>query len=1594
MRYHLTAIRYILLAFSFFVVQQSRATDKDSLALANKKNKNPLQGRIDKSVTIESSKRFGDLDKYLEQQVFSIKDGGTVFDDAFYDGFNNPPDSSLATSRAMADRATKEMDVSNHYVDYLQPSDIYKLPVGFKKKIGNGSEITIAVSSAIFKPTYAELTVFARLTIPQFNNGKPIFFGVQGLKLSYNGGIIGQAKLILFGDVAIPINGNNTALVLKGAGFSTATGTGIDTTKTFIELDCKGFKRLGLNAELQFSRNMILPVSALGNVLPTGNVTATLSFSVSNWNDILAGITFQSPFEVKGIKGFVFTVQGAVFDFSDLRNDNNIVYPIGYQDKYLQAGNLNTWRGVYVKQLSLALPKSFKNRDYADTNTRVTLGVNDLIIDNNGLTGVFFANNILPLKSGNAAGWKFSVDSLRIAVEASQLRRAGFGGRLGLPVNKTSNTDTLSKSKFLGYSASINFSGDYVCKVITQDTLDFNVFVGRVVLLPNSYVQLTGNSDRFQAEAMLNGKIGIVSNIMNKGDNGGGRPSIADMKGIEFQELHITSYPPYFAAKFFGYNGELKFGNFPISFERIALVKPSATTVGISFNVKLNLGDEKGESSSFSGKAGLTVIGEISNESGGILNWQFQKIKVDSVIIKATIKEAFKLDGWVKFFDNTEPSSPRYGRGFEGGLKLEFLKGLKIKVDMRALFAKAPTFRYWYVDGKVDFGTGLGAAPFRVRGLAGGAFYGMKKTGFGDPFSPGPNIDYAADSTAGLGLKASLLFDGGTKVLSGEASFEIAFNRGGGLRYIGFFGMVKLSEDVLPAGLSATGFLAKQLKKLTDYEQSLSPIDLVKFKDLKETDPTKAATQATQGSEALAPAGDKNPPTSTPGVAGISAHLGIQYDFNASTLHANFDMYINAAGGLITGVGNNNRAGWAVFHSQPGKWYLHIGTPTDPIGIKFGIGSFYIKTTAYFMVGHDMPAFPPPPAQVISILAQSGLNYQSNISSSSVAGGRGIAFGAAVAVQTGDLRFLILYANFSAGLGFDVMLKDFGTTARCAGAPNDPIGINGWYAMGQAYAYFQGELGINIKLFFIKKKIVLIRGGAAAILQARMPRPTWVGGALGVYVNILGGLIKANFNFKFSFGNDCQIVYDAPPTEEDIKIIEEIKPEQNATLVNVLERPTVKFRLKPGSVLEVPREDGSGNDYYRANLDYIKLYRADTLVPINITYNTVGDLATIMPSAILKQLRAHKLSVKVSFQKSYNGTWVTYTANGQPVEELQEINFTTGPAPVEIPISLIKRLYPFNDQRNYYKDEPNKGIVKLAAPFEEFFDNFNSWKIKVETLTGVPVSTSYATTDSIQYFYYSMPTNLQANTTYKFTLQGEGATIPGLDTSKPAISFKFTTSNYPTLAGKINALQMVQPIVGRVASDVIDLQASVANYEGFELYELVGNQYTENLPMIEAIADVTDEPYFNQVLKPLYYPATPSDTRLYDTSKNFYYTLTPGLDQFGIPAFRAITPSWYYVNSLSNGTFNTLLRTRMAFIHNTNKYMNLQFLDYRNQIINRYISNNYPFAGASANIKNIVNQGFPFMLIGNYKAKFTFVQLDTPRTRGTTGEFIYQNPIE
>lgn len=735
--------------------------------------------------------------------------------------------------------------------------------------------------------------------------------------------------------------------------------------------------------------------------------------------------------------------------------------------------------------------------------------------------------------------------------------------------------------------------------------------------------------------------------------------------------------------------------------------------------------------------------------------------------------------------------------------------------------------------------------------------------------------------------------------------------------------------------------------------------------------------------------------------SGFSAYIGIQYDFNAKVLHASLDMYISAAGGLLRGSGQNIRAGWAELHIAPGKWHFYVGTPQNPCGIKFGIGSFNISTASYFMLGNDLPPFPDPPKQTLDQLRASGLTYENRINKDNLSGGRGLAFGASANINTGDLTFLFVYANFAAGIGFDVMLAQYNQV--CNGKK---IGINGWYAKGQAYAYLQGELGIQIKLLFLRKRISIIKGGAAALLQAKLPNPTWVGGALGLNISVLGGLFKAKIGFKISFGNDDCVTTsnNSGPSEADLQVIEEVKPGTSSEQgINPLVHPYLKLQQSVDISFDVPKADG-GTESFKTVVDGFKLFKTGSSleIPTTTSYNLQKDILTLTPNAILESNTDYTLTATVSFKRGAPN-YMDYTENGLKVQQVKSYNFKTGNASTELDPALIAKMYPFFNQRNFYPGEPNKGSIKLSGNYASFFQNYANWKVVIKDKNGNAVGSNYATTNGNDEFIFALPANLQTAASYKLQLLGE-VPKPGLenvDLTKPALEVPFTTSLYPTLAAKINALQVTESIVGRESSDVINLQASTAPYEGFELYEITGNKYTGDAPMVQGEMDVTDEDYYNNVIRPLIYPTVPFNA----PNLGSISITDPLLTVYGLPPFKAVLPSWFYVSASTELSvqqapgyqyqfqdFSGLLKTRFPFVYNSNKYYNLHFQELRKLLISGYTNNNTNISTLPSNIQDLLNRPFPFMKKGTYKVKFKFVQFDG--TSGIPAEFIYTNPID
>ncbi|WP_298734626.1 hypothetical protein [uncultured Chitinophaga sp.] len=1526
----------------------AKASDKDSL----QRLQTVMAERL--AYNLLESRSFPEIDRQLSVQNFAAPEA-PLFTDNYLQRIY-PSDSSTNSYREQARAEFMKMDKENRYSSALSPDDLNELPIGLSRTVGN-TTVKIAVSNAIFHPSYAELTVYAKMEIPQ--EPREIFFGIKGIKLSYDGGILGDAKLVLLGDVPIRINGGTAAIVLKG-GMNMETGQGLDLT--YVTMDCNGFKELGISAEIAFPRTMLVPLKPDGerNEDSKALVSAPFNTVVADWNDILVNISLPS-FEIAPLKGVGFHIGKAVFDGSDIRNTPDIVYPAGYEQQYMPAENPNLWRGVYVEDLQVILPKQFAKR--GENGKRVSFGATHMIIDNNGLTGSFFANNILP--DGTASGWKFTVDRFNIDLQANHLVGAGFSGMVGLPVAKDP----------LGYTAVITADNEYILKLSTLNTLSFSVWAAKCELEPNSWVQLKLADDRFQPEAMLHGRLGISAS--RNGEDG---KAIATFKGIVFKDLHLQTNAPYLSASYFGYKAENTVSNFPVSINEIAL-RTQGNQADLIFGIRLNL-----MQGNFGGDTKIALAGSF-DESKGLQTWKFDKLKLEEIAINAKIANTLKIAGRIKIYDD----DPVYGDAISGQVAADFLDD-KIKIEARAMFG-SKEFRYWYVDAKADLGLGIPLVPpVNIQGFGGGAYYHMKKQGVDMMASP-TGVNYVPDENTGLGIKAAVLFNIAKKeVVNGEVSFEVAFNNSGGINFIGFYGFAKVLA-ALPGVGNMQEHMSKAFTKLGEAEASaISKLGGTgeKLQALKVSNPSAAAESVAGDSYKV-------------GEVGLSAYVGIQYDFTQSTFHANFDIYLNVAGGMLTGTASGNRAGWAVIHVAPGEWYFHMGTPTNRLGVKFGVGSISIKTGAYIMVGDKIPGSPPPPQEVADILGVElqELDYMRDLNA--LGDGRGFAFGANLSVETGDLTFLILYANFKCGVGFDIMLKDYGD-AHCKGS-NEKIGIDGWYANGQAYVYLQGEVGVKVNLAFIKGRFPIISGAAAVLMQAKLPNPTWMRGYMAVKFNILGGLVSGNMRMKVTIGNECEIV-TGTNSPIDVKMIADLTPADNSNEVDVFAAPQTAFNMRIGQTFEI--ENDAGTKTYRAKLESFTVTDNGQPIPGRLEWNANNDAVTFYSKEVLPTKRTLKAAVKVTFEELQGGTWQTVYMDGRKSEEEKTVTFTTGTAPDFIPLTNIAYCYPVVNQRNYFKDELDRGYIVLQRGQSYLFDN--RWQYEIRFFS----NGASAGKQPMQYdvdqqrIDFRMPV-LQTSTRYSFDLI---AIPPGVDASqqevvayakqdagedgeiivrsnkagnvsrgdvtKSLLGYDFRTSKYGTFAAKVNSISTQRSLAGNVLPDVIDLRAEVGQHEDFDVPELTGSAYTAYTPLVNTSA-ITDDVYFTTDIEPVMYKDYPLNQEIKITYRD--------TDTLGIVPRKAISILSSYLAESATGAVNGWSKIMMPYIYNLPLYYKQDFTDLQYQVVNRYLGTPMQerFAG-------LIMGHYPYIRYGKYKVEYQY--LLPGGQKGTRAVYEYMNPIK
>ncbi|MBK7937984.1 MAG: hypothetical protein IPJ82_13225 [Lewinellaceae bacterium] len=968
-----------------------------------------------------------------------------------------------------------------------------------------------------------------------------------------------------------------------------------------------------------------------------------------------------------------------------------------------------------------------------------------------------------------------------------------FNGLLNLPIFSHGNNDCVQSSECIQYEAAVLPGNLYRFSVKPIGMYQANIWKATVSIEPNSEIELRYQNGIFKASATLNGSVSIDGDL--------GQNLMASIPDITFQGLVLRNQTPYFEPGLWSVPDAsvgIGFGGYGLTIDSIRMAK--VPNVDNRANMKLRVGliIVDSDIGQIMVDGGFQLRGKLLIENNR-QRWVYDGLSIDDIVIDASFPGVDRVYGKLIFFGQDQPH-PSLGRGFSGKVMVDF-QGMDVELAALGVFGNMGTYKYFMIDALAKFNPGLGTGALQLIGFGGGASYHMDIIGDLDAGLPSDiaNIDpttinlgtslsglvYSPDETRGINIHATVVLALAKKeAFNVNATFGMSFYSSGGLDQVYFKGTAKFMDEL---------------------DFSAAPKFL----------------------------GDSTPNVPTE----ICAFVYMSYAFGEKKFHGNFKVKIDAAG-VLTGEGE------AELLIQPGYWFINVGTPQQPIHVKFSIPKLKItvaEVAFYFDIGKNIPPFPGLPGNVASLTGLGNIVANEALRRT----GNGFATGLRFSATTDELTFLIFYARFDLGLGFDLMVQDYGD-AVCINNGGEPLGINGWYASGQLWAYVHGEVGIKVRLWGKTRHFDILNLSVAAALQAKFPNPFYARGAVGGKYRILGGLVKGSCRFEFKMGEECQIQGGSDPWADQAVILD-IEPIDSLENVHTLTIPKVTFTVPLNENLN------DGSNAWRAELVYANIVKGGLILNDEETLQEGKTLLEVKPVNALSANKWFVFKVKVRVLK-----------NGEVFKfEEKEVSFKTGDSPNIIPADNVQYAYPFDGQYNFYKNEHpgGKGFIALKFGQPELFQiappGFTRMMRLIRLSNNTETRFPFTYDAPLRKVVFSMPSNLQPGEVYRLEMindnndgllgandsSGSESNENGLEPIVPPVMYQiyFRVSEYNKIADKIEDLkQNLQ--VSTYSTGWIRAKSTLS--EPFDHFEVYGSINGEEL--LTTSLNLNNLDWFNQ----------------------------------------------------------------------------------------------------------------------------------------------------
>ena len=727
--------------------------------------------------------------------------------------------------------------------------------------------------------------------------------------------------------------------------------------------------------------------------------------------------------------------------------------------------------------------------------------------------------------------------------------------------------------------------------------------------------------------------------------------------------MGLSSQAPYYSL------GSINFGSaspphnadgFPVSIEHVT---PSSTMFGVDFTLDVNLSDL--DSTMLPNASAVMTLGAAVDKTTGVFDLSHPVFRLDTVTLSGQLAGVAQISGAIYFITD----DPVYGNGVAGALAATFT-GLDASVNITGRFGNVSGFNYWFLNASIGITPGFAVGPgILLDGLGGGAYYNM------------------AINTQVPQPTAMQLFNSGTN--PGVVLQACVPQNGGG----GFNLLVAVSYTD-PTILQAYGQIGASF--------NINP------------NSKKFSVSTIQGG-VTAVFLSKSITDTTYGIVGS---IGFLIDVNNKIFDINGSVTVKYPP-LVTGSGTFS------FFVDPHHYFIKMGQPhcvggncSDDLMNNINVENL-VSVKSYFEAGDSIDNIPPPDNSIIpqSILekmpAIPAIEYDPN------AGG-GLIFGARVALSD-TLGFLFFYMDVNAGVGFDVSLKHY--TTSCDGSPSaSPPGLNGWYAVGNAYAGFQGDFGLQIDMFGYHGRYSVCAVNAAVLLSGGFPNPYWFNGTAEFGYDVLNGLKSGTCEFTIAFGSPSLQGGTCAPVPQVFKapLVSSISPANKSTAVPINTDFEAKFNYATNATFVIVEPDANGKQVPTTyQIDIASFNVTDNNGNVVADHNSDKsptfyndaqgkDLIMTIGTCLMPNTN-YTINLSATAQKmGASGKWVTVMYADTAVSESYSQVFTTDNVTVASLIaSPAYRLtsYPFPYERYLLPQQTKNGGIVFDMDYSPVLNN-------------------------------------------------------------------------------------------------------------------------------------------------------------------------------------------------------------------------------------------------------------------------------------------------